>query len=433
MNIVLVGLNHRTAPVELRERLAMDACAPEQAYHDILNRTDFGESIYLSTCNRVEILAATDDMDEAVTQIKSFLASARGLDVETFEDALYVMETREAVRHVFRVASSLDSMVLGEPQILGQLKAAFREAVDNKATGPILNKLMHKSFSTAKRVRTETGVASHAVSISFAAVELARKIFGDLAGRKVLLVGAGEMAELAAEHLRAQGASDIIVANRTLERAVELASRWRGRAAALGELPALLVEADVVVSSTGAPDVVISAEAVRSVLRARRHRPLFFVDIAVPRDVDPAVNRLDNVYLYDIDDLRSVVEENRAAREEEAVRAERIVDEETIKFLGWMETLEVVPTIVALKDKAEHIRRAELSRTLSKLDSEDPDLRRSIEILTESLTHKLLHDPIMFVKNAGRRPKKDFYLDLTRRIFNLNGEAGPKSGTEEKE
>jgi len=436
MNIILIGLNHNTAPVEIREKLALNGCGPAEAYHEIKTLSSLRECIYFSTCNRVEFLATTEAVDRAVKDIKAFLAAQRGLPPALFERCLYIHQAEKTVRHLFRVASSLDSMVVGEPQILGQLKEAFRAAVDHRATGAILNKLMHKSFSVAKRVRSETGIASHAVSVGYAAVELARKIFGELEGREVLLIGAGEMAELAAEHLLNHGVSRITAANRTLDRALALARRWGGRAAALEEIPALLAEVDIVISSTGAPELVVTAAAVRSVLRARKHRPLFFVDIAVPRDVDPDVNRLDNVYLYDIDDLRGVIEENRAARAEEALRAERIVEEETIKFLGWLHTLEVVPTIVAMKEKVERIRRAELDKTLARMGPLPPDQVQALEVMTEALTRKILHDPISFIKRAGRREKKDFYLDLTRRVFNLDAEpsaSGEPNGQENDE
>jgi len=432
MNILLVGLSHQTAPVELRERLALDFCEPGRTYQDITRLSSLLESIYFSTCNRVEVLVTTETVSRAVEEIRSFLAAQHGLAPTEFQDCLYVLQAQEAVRHLFLVASSLDSMVVGEPQILGQLKIAFRLAVENKATGAVLNKLMHKSFSVAKRIRTETGIASHAVSISYAAVELARKIFGDLDRKRVLLIGAGDMAELAAEHLLAQGASRIVVANRTLERALTLTRRWDGQAAGLDEIPGLLAEVDIVISSTGAPELVVPADMVKTMLKARKHRPLFFVDIAVPRDIDPNVNRLGNVYLYDIDDLKGVVEENRAARSEEAVRARRIVEEETIKYLAWLEALDTVPTIVALKEKADDIRRAELGRTLARLGPLDPAQVEALEVMTESLTHKILHDPILFIKNAGRRGKKDFYLDLTRRVFALNGEAGSARGQKDK-
>ncbi len=423
MTILLLGLNHRTAPVEIREKLALDSCTPEEAYRDIKDLPSVQEAIYVSTCNRVEFVVTTRDEEKATEEVTSFLARVQGLSTNDFKGCLYILSQEEGVRHFFRVASSLDSMVVGEPQILGQLKTAFRQAVENRGTGAILNKLVHKSFSVAKRVRTETGIASHAVSISYAAVEMARKIFGDLRGRKVLLIGAGEMAELAAEHLISHGASEITVANRTLKRALNLAQRWDGRAVSLEEIPACLAEADIVISSTGAAEVVVDTAMVRSVLRARKHRPLFFVDIAVPRDVDPGVNRLENVYVYDIDDLQGVIEENRAARAEEAVRAERIVEEETIKFMSWLKILDTVPTIVDLNRKVDEIRRSELEKTLAKIGPLSTEQVEALDVMTQSLAHKILHDPIMFIKHVSMRDKKDFYLDLARRVFNINGEA----------
>ena len=431
MTILLVGLNHRTAPVEIREKLALDACSPAEAYQDLRSGA-LREAIFLSTCNRVEIVADTISVPAALDEITLFLSSQHGLPPEAYKNCLYVHQDSEAVRHLFRVAASLDSMIVGEPQILGQLKNAFRNAVDNASTGAILNKLMHKSFSVAKRVRTETGIASHAVSISFAAVELARKIFGDLHGRHVLLIGAGEMAELAAEHLLTHGASHITVANRTLERAVNLAQRWEGKAASLDELPSLLAEADIVISSTGAPEVVVTASLVKKVQRPRRHRPIFFVDIAVPRDIDPDVNRVDNAYVYDIDDLQSVVEENRATRQDEAVRAERIVEEEAIRFQQWLAVLDTYPTVTALTEKAEEIRRNELAKTLGRLKGLSPEHAAALDTLTQSLTRKLLHDPILFIKGAGRHGKKDVNLDLARRVFALDG-AETDNGDENSE
>ena len=432
MKIVLIGLNHNTAPVELREKLAMDSCEPSQAYID-LRRPGIMETVYLSTCNRVEFIVSSDTYEEAVDGVKEFLSDLHGLRPSEFEGHLYIYQGDEAVRHLFRVASSLDSMVVGEPQILGQLKDAFRQAVDYKATGAILNKLLHKSFSVAKRVRTETGIASHAVSIGFAAVELARKIFGELSGNKVLLIGAGEMAELAAEHLLGNGASEIIVANRTLANAVKLARRWDGRSASLEEIPTLLKEADIVISSTGAREVVVDGKMVKSILKARRHRPLFFVDIAVPRDIDPAVNRLDNVYLYDIDDLQAVVEDNRAARQQEASRAQRIVEEESIRFNQWLERLDTFPTIVSLNQKAEEIRKHELKRTIGKLDGLTEEQIDAVERLTRSLTRKLIHDPILFIKNAGRHGRKDFNLDIARRVLGLDEPTAQKDASDNGE
>ncbi|MBW2060059.1 MAG: glutamyl-tRNA reductase [Deltaproteobacteria bacterium] len=432
MNIILLGLNHQSAPVELREKIALDNCEPAQLYQEFRGLKCVDEGICFSTCNRVEVLLTTSaPAEEAVEEVKSFLAAQNGIPASEFEKLLYVYQAQEAVSHLFRVASSLDSMVVGEPQVLGQIKASYRDAVKNHASGVVLNKLLHKAFSVAKRVRTETGIASHAVSVSYAAVELARKIFGDLSAIKILLIGAGEMAELAAEHLLHQKASEIIVANRTLERALILAKRFNGQAVAFEEIPSLLVKVDIVVSSTGAPEMVVSAEMVRSVLKARKHRPLFFVDIAVPRDIDPEVNSLGNVYLYDIDDLKGVVEENLSARTHEAGRAKRIVEEETIKLMNWLETLDVSPTIIALTEKTEKIRSAELERTINKLDILSEDQIKALEVMTQSLVKKIIHDPIMFIKHFGHHDRKDDYLELTRRLFNLD-QAEERSPDEEE-
>ncbi|MBW1709610.1 MAG: glutamyl-tRNA reductase [Deltaproteobacteria bacterium] len=432
MNIVLIGLNHQTAPVELREKIALDSCEPVDLYQDLKRLKCVEEGICFSTCNRVEVLVTTfETVDQAIDEVKHFLAAQNGLQPRDFEDHLYVYEAQEAVSHLFHVVSSLDSMVVGEPQILGQIKASYRDAVKNSSSGVVLNKLLHKAFSVAKRVRTETGIANHAVSVSYAAVELARKIFGKLSGTKILLIGAGEMAELAAEHLLHQKASEIIVANRTLERALVLAKRFKGQAVVLEEIPSLLVKTDIVVSSTGSPETVVSSEMVRSVLKARKHRPLFFVDIAVPRDIDPNVNNLGNVYLYDIDDLKGVVQENLSSRADEAVRAKRIVEEETIKLMNWLETLDVAPTIIALKEKTEEIRNAELKRTINRLGELSEDQIKAMEVMTQSLVQKILHDPIMFIKNFGHHDNKDDYLELTHKLFNLGETFDQKTDDED--
>ncbi len=292
---------------------------------------------------------------EALDRLRAFLSGAPEVSPEELEESLYVHQGPEAVRHLFRVAASLDSMVLGEPQILGQIKEAYRQATEQQATGPILNRLLHKTFSVAKRVRTETGIGDHAVSVSYAAVSLARKIFGELTGMTVLLVGAGEMAELALEHLRGQGVGRIVVANRTLERGLRLAERYRGEAVSLEELEAQLLRADILISSTGSETYLLNRDQVKAAMRRRKQRPLFLIDIAVPRDLDPAINDLDNVYLYNIDDLQEVVEQGWQARQQEAARAERLVAAETVKFQDWLQTLEVYPTIIALKEKAAAI------------------------------------------------------------------------------
>jgi glutamyl-tRNA reductase len=315
-------------------------------------------------------------------------------------------------------------MVIGEPQILGQIKEAYSSATKEKATGVILNRLLHRAFHTAKRVRTETGVSDAAVSVSYAAVELAKKIFHDFKGKKALLIGAGEMAELAARHLLTQGVSAITVANRTFQKAVEVAQRFNGVPVYFEEIGAQLLEADIVVCSTAASGFVITHDQVKGSMKKRRNRPLFFIDIAVPRDVEPTVNDVENVYVYDIDDLKEIVQANLGQRQEEAVKAERIVEEEVIKFVQWLKTLEVVPTIVSLKEKAETIRQAELKKSLSSLGELTPVQLKSLETLTLSIAEKILNDPILFLKQKADRPLGKTYLDTARRLFRLDQENG---------
>ncbi|SFM92766.1 glutamyl-tRNA reductase [Thermodesulforhabdus norvegica] len=418
-NIVLVGMNHRTAPVELREKLAL-RCSGDVPYADlrqVLTGSGGREYMVLSTCNRVEFLVVSEDIDLSVNRVMSFISEAfPGQDVRDF---LYVFKGRDAVRHIFRVASGLDSMVMGEPQILGQVKEAYRKATLNKTTGVILNRLLHKSFSVAKRVRTETGIGCHAVSVSYAAVELARRIFGSLTDRHVLLIGAGEMAELAAEHLVAGGASKVTVTNRTVERAVEIARRFGASTIPFDQFLEGFAVADIVISSTGSAEPIVRKSDLRPVMRKRKQRPLFIIDIAVPRDVEPEVNDLDNVFLYDIDDLQEVVERNRRKRRKEAELAEHIVEEETVKFLEWLQTLDVVPTIIALRHKAEQIRQQELRKTFSHMPHLSEDDRKAISVMAEAIVKKLLHDPIMFLKNKAARPSREFYVDTVQQIFNL--------------
>jgi glutamyl-tRNA reductase len=420
MNLLLCGVNHKTAPVALREKLACLIPDVGHAYDHLKSWPELSESLLYTTCNRVEVMCVSEAPDEAAAHLREFFARHPEIAPGDLDESFYVHRDREAVQHFFRVAASLDSMVVGEPQILGQVKQAYREATEHHATGPILNRLVHKAFSVAKRVRGETGIGDHAVSVSYAAIAMAKKIFGDLAGKNVLLLGAGEMAELALEHLKGQGAGQIIVANRTLERGVALARRFHGEAVSLEELPEQLLTADILISSTGAGDLLITRDQVKGVMRRRKQRPLFLIDIAVPRDLDPDINDLDNVYLYNIDDLNDVVEQGWQRRRHEATKAERLVAAETLKFLHWLETLEVYPTIIALKDKAEAICQAELKKTLNQLGPLTPPQRQALEVLTASVTQKLLHDPIIFLKR-NRRPRNPHQeLDLVRRLFNLD-------------
>ncbi len=435
-HIALLGMNHKSAPVEIREQLAL-VCRSEAHPLQALPRLEcVGELFSLSTCNRVEFVFTCNIVDPAVQEVKSVLLSHLG-QPGTFhlEQYFYLHQDVAAVEHLFRVASSLDSMVLGEPQILGQIKAAYREATECNAVGVILNRLLHKSFSVAKRVRSETRIGSMAVSISYAAVELARKIFGELSDKRVLLIGAGEMAELAAEHLRAQGVRQMLVANRTLERAVELAKQFRAETIPFAHILDSLKTVDIVLTSTGSTEPILTYKDIKSRMRERRNRPLFFIDIAVPRDIEARVNEIDNVYLYDIDDLKGIVELNREVRHREAERAHHIVAEEAVKFCKWLETLDVVPTIVALRRKAESIRQNELNKTLSHLPHFTERDKQAIVVLTESIVRKLLHDPIVFLKKKSDRSTKQQFMDFAQQLFNLMDgpemNASPLQGEEE--
>jgi len=417
--ITLVGLNHRTASVDIRERFALTAhCSP--VTWAVPCEGQLHESFILSTCNRVELAGISAGAVED-TLLKAW-ARACGSASAELAPYVYVYHDLEAVRHIFEVASSLDSMVLGEPQILGQMKAAYRKSVESHSAGPILNRLMHKAFYVAKRVRHETAVASSAVSISYAAVELAKRIFGEMNSHKALLIGAGEMAELAATHLLQAGVAEILVANRTLARGEELARRFRGRSVPFENFSQCLPAVDIVIASTGSLETVIDASHVRGALKARKNRPMFFIDIAVPRDIDPDVNTLDNVYLYDIDDLREVVEENMHARQEEAWRARGIIDEEVDNFAEWLENLAVKPTILELVRRGDKAAEMELARTLRRLGPVSPQTREALETMAHALARKLNHDPIMFLKNDGMGSQPPHArISLVRRVFNLDG------------
>jgi len=421
-SILVVGMNHETAPVELRECLVSDPSSEERVLAWIRNDPGIREGVFVSTCNRVEVVATAEDPGQARDSLCSLFTSlGTGLRDEV-APALYLLKDREAIAHVFRVASSLDSMVVGEPQILGQIKQAYSKAVSEKLTGAILNRLMHRAFHVAKRVRTETGVCDAAVSISSAAVELAKKIFHSLEGRTALLIGAGDMAELAVRHLIGQGVSSIIVANRTLERAMALAHAFHGRAVSLDEVSDQLPQVDIVISSTASPGYLITRDVVKSRLRKRRSRPLFFIDIAVPRDVEPSVNDLDNVYLYDVDDLKGVAHQNLGQRRQEAVKAQRIVEEEVLKFEKWLKTLAIVPTVMALQEKAEALVEGEIRKSSGALSRLRPEELEAIRVLTRSVAEKLLNDPILFLKRRSDHSNIETYLDLTRKLFNLDKE-----------
>ena len=420
LDIVLLGLNHKTAPVELRECLAFSKDETYAALKALQESPAISEAILISTCNRVELLMATGDKSNAMDAVKLLFAEFKKTPVTEFENALYIHDGDDAIRHIFRVASSLDSMVVGEPQILGQIKEANQTATMNKTSGVLLNKLLHRTFFVAKRVRNETGIGDHAVSISYAAIELGRKIFGTLEGKKVLLIGAGEMAELAVEHLIRNRTGDIFVANRTFERGVKLANKFKGKAVRFEEIADCLQRVDIIISSTGSPDYIVTRDQVKGVMHSRRNRPLFFIDIAVPRDIDPAINRLTNSYIYDIDDLKGVIDNNIESRNKEAIKGERIVDEAVIRFREWYDNMDVVPTIVALRDKIENIARSEVKKTLQTLNHLSDGDCQAINRMTNSMINKILHDPTLLLKRNRSHEDKSVCLDITRKLFKLD-------------
>jgi len=420
MNIIVVGLNHRTAPVEVREKFALSEEKIGEALHRLKKDPLIQEGLILSTCNRVEIYAVVSDTEKGIPILQNFFKESSSQEV-LLGAALYQYGARDCLRHLFRVASSLDSMILGEPQILGQMKDAFDCAMQNKSTGVILNKVFKKAISVAKRVRTETKVAENTVSISFAAVQLARKIFGNLNQKSVMLIGAGEMAELAARHFLSNGAHPIAIANRSFERALELASEYKGIPVKMEDMVAEMSQSDIVLASSGAPHYIIGPEEVLKVMSARQNRPIFFIDISVPRNIDPAVNQLDNVFLYDIDDLKLSVEANMRLREAERLKAEEIIAEETEQLVRWYKTLDAVPLIVALKEKAEEIRQTELTRTLDQLAALTPSQRTAIESLTLSIVNKLLHGPLIALKEEAHSNNGNLLFESARKLFLREG------------
>jgi glutamyl-tRNA reductase len=416
--IIIVGVNHRKAPVAVREQVNFSDGLLDHALRQLLALEPIEEGVILSTCNRVEVVATSTDGDLAVETLASFLASREDVEPQRLADHLSVYRGREAVRHLFRVAASLDSMVVGEPQILGQLKEFYGRSAAVGSAGTVLHRCFHKSFSVAKRVRTETGVATKAVSVSAAAVELASKIFDRLDDKTAMLIGAGTMSELAARHLMAHGVANMIVTNRTFDRAVELARDFRGTPVPFTDFRRYLPMADVVIGSTGADHYVLTPALIEEALRERKYRPMFLIDVSVPRTFDPSINELENVYLYDIDDLGGIAEVNRDERGREAEKAEAIVESEVEAFGKWLAGLDAVPTIVALRDKIETIRRVELAKTLATLRELTPRERESLDAMTTAIVNKILHGPITHLKQHDRQ-REAFYLAAARQLFDI--------------
>jgi glutamyl-tRNA reductase len=419
MELIVIGLNHKTAPIEIRERLAFPEDGIEKALSQIKSLPLLKENMILSTCNRVEIYATVQETEKAILDLKGFLSRYHGLSLKEFGENLYLLVGEEAVRHIFRVASSLDSMVVGEPQILGQIKSAYNMAAEAKTSGLILHRLLHRAFHVAKRVRTETKIGNSAVSVSFVAVELAKKIFGTLEKRTVLLIGAGEMCELAARHLVSGGIEKVLVTNRTYERAVTLAQEFRGEPISFEEIHRGLRMVDIVISATDSPQYLLHHEEVAKVIKDRKQKPIFFIDIADPRDIEPKVGDIENVYLYNIDDLQKVANDNIQDREKEAQKAEAIVRDEVVKFVNWYQSLEVTPTIIALRKKFEEIRNKELAKTFSIHPNFSDKERQSLEALTSAIINKILHDPLTLLKQKNEEAMADLYIDALRTLFEL--------------
>jgi glutamyl-tRNA reductase len=416
MSFRLIGVNHHSAPVEVRERLAIPESRLPEALRHLVQHPGVDEGLILSTCNRVELLARTRN---GTADLRGFLRDYFRLEPAEFEPHLYDYSEADAIRHFFRVTSSLDSMVVGEAQILGQVKEAYATARAVGAVHSQLDLLLTRAFAVAKRVRTETAVGSSAVSVASVAVELAKKIFGSLQGKHVYLVGAGKMSELAARHLQAHGAASIFVANRTYERAEQLAAKFNGEAIQFSELYNTCDRADIVITSTGAPVAIFRREHGELFLSRRKNRPMFFIDIAVPRDVDPEMNKLDGIFVYDIDDLQQAVSVHVTDRKKEAERAEEIITSEVERFRARLLTLEVVPTIVSLQDHIETIRQAEIDRVRGRLGPLSPDQELAIEALTRGIVNKIMHTPISTLKTAARAAEATTVIDVVRRLFNL--------------
>ena len=422
MNLLLVGTSYQRAPVELRELLAYDPSLRREALGRLA--AEGAEAAVLSTCNRTEVYGVSAEPAELEERICGELASLSGLSQSELAPALYSVSDEAAAVHLFRVAAGLDSMVPGEAQILGQVREAYEAARETETTGATLHRLFRQALRVGKRVRTETAIGENPASVSSAAAQLAERVFEDLAGRRILLLGAGKTADLTAANLISRSVGEIVVANRSQERAEALARRFGGRAVGLDRVEAELAAADVVVASTSSVGFVVSAAQVERAVKERRGRPIFFIDIAVPRDVDPAVIELEGCYLYDIDDLERVVAESVAGRREEAVRAEAIVSEEADAFRAWQLSLDVVPAISSLRARAELIRREELERAQGRLASLSPSQRRAVEALTSQIVAKLLHQPTVRMKEAAAGADGVLYADAVRHLFGLGDDAG---------
>lgn len=426
MHVLSLGLNHTTAPVAIREQAAVAADHLDDALNDIAKYTSIEEATILSTCNRTEVYCQINQED--TTTVSDWLCDFHQLDKEEVAPYLYALPNQQAVKHAFRVAAGLDSMVIGEPQILGQMKTAFATAHKNGNTGKVLNRLFQHTFSVAKEIRSNTSIGSQAVSVAYAAVSLAKQIFSSIANQTVLLIGAGETMELACRHLYSQGVRNIIIANRTVSRAEGLAKEFGAQAISLHELATRLPDADMVFSSTASTLPILGKGAIESAIKARKNKPMFIVDLAIPRDVEPQVSDVDNVYLYTVDDLEQVVTHNLESRKDAAVEAEKIVTDQTLQFMHWFNNLQSIPTIRQLRDQTQALTQRELDSAQKRLQAgEDPDL--VLQQFAHSLSQKFMHNPTEHLRSSH----DEALLLTTRQLFDLDTEQAPSTPASKKE
>jgi glutamyl-tRNA reductase len=435
MQLLLVGISHRTAPIELRERIDFQARGIDETLRTLAARGSAREAVVVSTCNRAELYVACDEAAATRQDLIRFVSEFNGVPATDIAPHVYEVTDLEVARHLFRVAAGLDSLVMGEPQILGQVKDAHTVATDVRTSGPVLNRLFHASFAVGKRVRTETGLGSGAVSVSYAAVALARKIFGDLGGRSVAVIGAGEMGKLTALHMKSQAVKSVTIVSRTMAHAARTAEAIGGASAApWDELDAVLGGSDIVITATGAAAPILTKAHIEAVMRPRRNRPLFIIDIAMPRDVEAAAGEIEQVFLYNIDDLQATVRENLARRASEVTRAETIIDEEIERFAAWFRSRGAIPTVVALRERFEAIRRAELERLDFKLSSLPPEARTRVDEITHLIVEKLLLTPTEQLKSLGNSEAVAAYTEALSRLFALTEQSDDQSerGSERK-
>ncbi len=422
LRTVVLGISYKTAPIEVRELFSFSQENLESGVRQLKGKDHIEECAILSTCNRVEIYAVSENVESCLESIKTFLCEFHGILEETFSPHVYYSIGHMAVRHLFNVASSIDSMVVGEPQVLGQVKGSYKIAAAQGTTGVILNRLFHTSFFVAKRIRTETGIGSHAVSISYVAVELAKRIFDDLSTRSVMLIGAGEMAEIAAQHLIRAGINDLLIASRKFKNAVELSEKLNGRAIRFDEVFYHLKNVDIVITATGSQDFIIKPNHAKEALKLRNNEPMFLIDIAVPRDIDPRIEDISDIYLYDIDDLKNVSDENIKTRKESLHKAQEIILEVEKSFEAWLNGLKAVPAIIDLKKRFETIKELELEKALDKLEGISEEDRYVIELMASRIIGKILHNPLTNLKKESSTSMGALYVDSIKRLFELEKE-----------